>query len=61
MTVNVTNPIADLRKSKGYSLEQLSVMSGLTELEITKLESGTLVDPVKMARLLAAAGVKAVG
>lgn len=60
MTINVTNPIADLRKAKGYSLEQLSVVSGLTELEITKLENGTLVDPAKMARLLSAAGVKAV-
>lgn len=60
MTINVTNPIADLRKSRGYTLEQLSVMSGLTELEITKLESGVLVDSVSMTRLLAAAGVKVV-
>lgn len=58
MTIHITNPIADLRKSKGYSIEQLSVVSGLTELEITKLESGTLVDPTKLARLLSAAGVK---
>jgi transcriptional regulator with XRE-family HTH domain len=60
MTINVANPIADLRKAKGYSLEQLSVVSGLTEVEITKLENGTLVDPAKLARLLAAAGVKAI-
>jgi transcriptional regulator with XRE-family HTH domain len=59
MTINVTNPVADLRKSKGYTLEQLSVVSGLTELEIMKLENGTLVDPAKLARLLSAAGVKA--
>ena len=58
MTINVTNPIAELRKSKGYTTEQLSLISGLTELEITKLESGALVDQVKMDRLLAAAGVK---
>ena len=58
MTINVTNPVADLRKSKGYSLEQLSIISGLAELEITKLESGTLVDSIKLARLLSAAGVK---
>ncbi|MGD9477457.1 helix-turn-helix domain-containing protein [Shinella sp. G-2] len=58
MTINVTNPIAELRKSKGYSIEQLSLISGLTELEITKLESGALVDDVKMTRLLTAAGVK---
>jgi transcriptional regulator with XRE-family HTH domain len=60
MTINVMNPIADLRKSKGYSIEQLSIMSGLTEVEITKLESGTLVDSTKLARLLSAAGVKEV-
>jgi len=60
MTINVANPIADLRKAKGYSLGQLSLISGLTVAEITKLESGALVDPAKMARLLAAAGVKAI-
>lgn len=60
MTINVTNPIGELRKSKGYSFEQLSVISGLTELEIAKLESGVLVDPVRLERLLAAAGVRAV-
>lgn len=59
MTINVPNPIAELRSSKGYSTEQLSILSGLTESEIMKLESGTLVDSAKMARLLAAAGVKA--
>jgi transcriptional regulator with XRE-family HTH domain len=58
MTINVTNPIADLRKSKGYSIEQLSLISGLTEVEIAKLESGMLIDETKMARLLAAAGVR---
>lgn len=60
MTINVANPIADLRKAKGYSLEQLSLISGLTVAEITKLESGALVDPAKLARLLTAAGVKAI-
>ncbi|AOF91693.1 helix-turn-helix transcriptional regulator [Sinorhizobium sp. RAC02] len=60
MTINVANPIADLRKSKGYDLQQLSLISGLTVAEIAKLESGVLVDPTKLARLLAAAGVKAI-
>jgi len=58
MTINVTNPIADLRKSKGYTIEQLSLISGLTEVEIAKLESGALVDQVMTTRLLAAAGVR---
>jgi len=60
VTINVTNPIANLRKSKGYTNEQLSLISGLTELEIAKLENGTLVDPAKLTRLLAAVGVKSV-
>jgi hypothetical protein len=57
MTINIKNPIADLRKSKGYSLEQLSLISGLTVAEITKLETGVLVDPAKLARLMTAAGI----
>lgn len=58
MTINMRNPIANLRKATGYDTEQLSVISGLTVLEITKIESGELVDPAKIARLFAAAGVK---
>jgi hypothetical protein len=38
----------------------LSLISGLTVSEITKLETGVLVDPTKLARLLAAAGVKTI-
>lgn len=60
MTINVPNPVAELRKAKGYSIEQLSIISGLTVLEINKIESGELVDPTKIARLFAAAGVKQV-
>lgn len=53
MTINIHNPIAELRTTMGYTVEQLSLISGLTELEITKLESGELVDPAKLARLVA--------
>lgn len=60
MTINVTNPIAELRKSTGYTLQQLSLVSGLTELEIAELESGELIDAAKLTRLLAATGVKSV-
>ena len=59
MTLNIKNPIAELRKSTGYTLEQLSVISGLTEIEIAKLESGELTDGTKLARLMAAVGAKA--
>lgn len=58
MTIKVSNPIAELRKSTGYSVEQLSLVSGLTELEITKLETGSLVDSAKFARLMSAAGIR---
>lgn len=58
MTIDVKNPIMELRKSTGYTVEQLSLVSGLTELEIVKLERGVLADPVKLARLMAAAGVR---
>lgn len=53
MTINIKNPIAELRTTTGYTLEQLSLISGLTELEIAKLESGELVDTTKLARLVA--------
>ncbi len=58
MTINVKNPIGDIRRSTGYTVDQLSLISGLTVAEITKLESGALIDPAKVARLLTAAGVK---
>ena len=54
MTINMKNPIAELRATTGYTIEQLSLVSGLTESEIEKLESGEDVDPVKFARLLTA-------
>ncbi|TAA55291.1 hypothetical protein [Shinella sp. JR1-6] len=60
MTINFRNPIADLRKSTGYDLDKLSLISGLTVTEIAKLESGELIDPAKIARLFAAAGIKQV-
>ena len=60
MTINVRNPIADLRKSTGYDLDKLSLISGLTVMEIAKMESGELVDQAKIARLFSAAGIKQV-
>ncbi|MCQ4632039.1 MULTISPECIES: hypothetical protein [Shinella] len=60
MNVAPRNPITDLRASTGYTIEELSVVSGLTVIEIMKIESGELVDPAKVARLFAAAGLKQV-
>lgn len=51
------NAVLELRHITGYSVEQLSVVSGLTEVEIAKLESGQLLDEAMLSRLLAAAGV----
>lgn len=59
MTISIKNPIAELRRATGYSLEQLSIASGLTEIEIAKLESGEMTDGAKLARLMAAVGAKA--
>ncbi len=53
MTINIKNPIAELRTTTGYTVEQLSLISGLTELEISKLENGELADQAKLERLLA--------
>ena len=58
MTINFRNPIADLRKSTGYDLDKLSLISGLTVTEIARMESGELVDQARLARLFSAAGVK---
>lgn len=60
MNIAPQNPITDLRKSTGYDIEKLSLISGLTVAEIGKIESGELVDPAKIARLFAAAGIKQV-
>lgn len=58
MNIKPQNPITELRKVTGYSVEQLSLISGLTIAEIAHIESGASADPVKIARLLGAAGVK---
>ncbi|KQV39905.1 MULTISPECIES: helix-turn-helix domain-containing protein [unclassified Rhizobium] len=56
MTINIKSPIAEMRKATGYSVKQLSLVSGLTQLEINRLESGDLVDETLLGRLLAAVG-----
>ena len=58
MTINMKNPIGDLRKLTGYDIEKLSLVSGLTVNEIERIEKGELIDPAVIARLFAAAGVK---
>ena len=49
------NVIAAIRDASGYSLEQLSILSGLAEPEIADIEAGT--DTSQLGRLLSALGL----
>lgn len=48
--------IAAIREATGYTLEQLSVVSGLADVEIAELEVGA-ADASKLTRLLSALGL----
>lgn len=48
--------IAAIREATGYTLEQLSVVSGLADVEIAELEAGA-ADASKLTRLLSALGL----
>lgn len=50
------NVIAVIRDASGYSVEQLSILSGLAVPEIADLEAGRS-DPSNLGRLLAALGL----
>lgn len=43
--------IRSARLKAGYSIEQVAITCGLTELEIAKVESGRLVDERLVARI----------
>lgn len=51
------NVITAIRDATGYSLEQLSIISGLAEPEIVEMEAGT--DTTHLARLLSSLGIGA--
>lgn len=50
------NVITALRDAYGYSIEDLSMTSGLAVLEVEDLEAGN-IDPAKLARLTASLGL----
>ncbi|TYR30901.1 helix-turn-helix domain-containing protein [Mesorhizobium microcysteis] len=54
-----TNIVTALRDATGYSVEQMSVASGLSSAEIVDLEAGTDNDTSKLTRLASALGLPA--
>ncbi|NLR97041.1 helix-turn-helix transcriptional regulator [Rhizobium sp. P38BS-XIX] len=48
--------LRDARASKGYSLEDLAIATGLTEAEITAVENGTSTDVHHVERIEHALG-----
>jgi hypothetical protein len=49
--------ISSARRAAGYSLEQVAVTSGLTELEISKVEAGREGDQRVVTRIAKALGI----
>ncbi|OCP01773.1 MULTISPECIES: helix-turn-helix transcriptional regulator [unclassified Ensifer] len=52
--VKIGAAIKRSRESAGYSVDDLSVTTGLTEIEISKIELGADTDPTKLQRIAAA-------
>jgi len=50
------NMLKELRKSRGFTQEQLGVLSGMTKSQISKMENGTLGSEETVLRLLSAMG-----
>ena len=50
----VASLIAEARLAAGYSVEDLSVTTGLVNAEIVSIENGTELDPAKLKRVAAA-------
>lgn len=52
--VNIGAAIKQSRETAGYTVDDLSVTTGLTEVEISKIELGADTDPAKLQRIAAA-------
>lgn len=50
------NVIAAIRAASGYTIEQLSIATGLAESELVEIEAG--IDTTHLARLLSALGLR---
>lgn len=48
------NAVTAVREFIGYTVEDLALTSGLATLEITEIERGSYVDPVKIHRIAVA-------
>jgi transcriptional regulator with XRE-family HTH domain len=52
--IDIGSAVRQSRKTMGYSVEDLSLTCGLTAAEITRIELGADVDPVRLRRIAAA-------
>jgi len=53
----VSNILAEARKERNYTLEQLAVATGLTVNELAAVESGEAADPALVQRIASALGL----
>jgi transcriptional regulator with XRE-family HTH domain len=58
-TVEIGNAIKQARVAIGYSVEDLAVTCGLTDLEISKIEIGADTDPNRIRRIATALQIPA--
>ncbi|MBB5533967.1 helix-turn-helix domain-containing protein [Rhizobium giardinii] len=52
--VEIGEAVKRFREASGYSIEDLAVTCGLTDVEISRIETGEDVDPGRVKRIAAA-------
>ncbi len=52
--VDIADAVRRARQAVGYSVDELALTCGLTDLEIESIERGTDADPGKLRRIAAA-------
>lgn len=52
--VDIGDAIRRFREASGYSVEDLAVTCGLTDVEISRIETGEDLDPGRVKRIAAA-------
>lgn len=52
--VDIGNAVKRFREASGYSVEDLAVTCGLTDVEISRIETGEDLDPGRIKRIAAA-------
>ncbi|OCP16099.1 MULTISPECIES: helix-turn-helix domain-containing protein [unclassified Ensifer] len=53
-SVDIADAVRRSRQAVGYSVDELALTCGLTDVEITNIELGADVDPGKLRRIAAA-------